>query len=53
MQYLKISQWDMLKNDPLPISLLQEYLNHYNVDYNECFNGFWRKDYECFAKKAA
>ena len=58
IKYLKESEWNKLVNNDndfqaLPIGVLREYLNHYNVDYHECYKSFWNKDYQCFAEKAA
>ena len=56
IQYLKESEENKLlngDNDKLPIGVLRGYLNHYNINYDQCYNGFWTKDYQCFAEKAA
>lgn len=56
IKYLKESEMNKLlntNNNKLPIAVLREYLNHYNITYDECYNTFWSKDYQCFAEKAA
>ena len=54
IKYLKQSEWDKIVNDtPSPVGIFQQYLNHYHLNYDECYNGFWNKDYECMAQKAA
>eukprot|EP01084_Bolivina_argentea_P135280 238414_1 len=53
IQYLKLFEWETLQDDPLPMGMLQEYLDHYEIGYDECYISFWSKDYECIAKKAA
>mmetsp|Transcript_30245 Transcript_30245/g.48417 ORF Transcript_30245/g.48417 Transcript_30245/m.48417 type:complete len:204 (+) Transcript_30245:1-612(+) len=54
VQYLKQEEWQKLVDtEPVPVSVLQQYLNHYEVDYGCCYHNFWSKDYDCFRRKAA